>query len=597
MNKDHLLEQALSYAKAGYSIFPCAQDKSPLTKHGFKDATTDLETIKQWFSKESASLIGLVTGPSNNIGVIDIDRSNDGSDIDGFTWLEANEDLLSETRMVRSQSGGLHFYYRNSEGLKCSNSAVHKCVDIKADGGYIIAGGHGYEILIDMPLNQLPPFPMEIFTKTASLPDSTPTLRHDLSKIYEPNQWQNTVRDWTGGLIGRGVDQQTILEFAPLITLPDFPVEQTQAELKTFIEGAIKKGYAPEKSLQNQTNFKLKHYDQLKELEDPVFIVKDILVDNSFAMIFGATGSFKSTVILDMCVCIQHGIPWQGKKTEQRNVAFFSHEDGSGFKKRFLAAVERYSIEDPVIYWDSQVPNLLDQKNLDHYIDELRTHEIGLVVIDTFAYAVAGAEENSSKEMGIAIDSILRMRDSIEGTILIIHHSGKNADRGARGSSAIKSAADTEIKIAAEEKEIDFISTKQRNFDKAKTIYLKAEVVQIEKSTACVVKLSGSSPYRGGGHGLRGQKLIAWNILENLFTQNEEFCEESDYIGSLERNNLFTRKQKKSASFKKASQRVIEEFEERKLIGIKDGKIFMTEKGRESIETKKFWEGFNKEEE
>ena len=42
---------------------------------------------------------------------------------------------------------------------------------------------------------------------------------------------------------------------------------------------------------------------------------------------------------------------------------------------------------------------------------------------------------------------------------------------------------------------------------------------------------------------------------------------------------------------------MIEEFEERKLIGIKDGKIFMTEKGRESIETKKFWEGFNKEEE
>ena len=116
-----------------------------------------------------------------------------------------------------------------------------------------------------------------------------------------------------------------------------------------------------------------------------------------------------------------------------------------------------------MIYWDSQVPNLLDQKSLDLYIDELRAHKIGLVVIDTFAYAVAGAEENSSKEMGIAIDSIRRLRDAISGTILIIHHSGKNVERGARGSSAIKAAADTEIKIEAEDYEIAVTSTKQRH--------------------------------------------------------------------------------------------------------------------------------------
>lgn len=260
MNKDHLLDQALSCAKAGYSIFPCAQDKSPLTEHGFKDATTNLETIKHWFSKESTSLIGLVTGPLNNISVIDIDRSKDGSDIDGVTWLEANRDLLPETRTVLSQSGGLHYYYRHPEGLKCSNSAVHKCVDIKADGGYIIAGGNGYEVINDKPLDQLTPFPMEIFTKTDPQTDSTPTLRHDLSKIHEPHQWHNQVRDWTAKAISRGDSQQTIMDIAPLLTLSGITVEQTRRELKTFIDGAIGKGWNQTKG--GSTGFQLKNYQQ-----------------------------------------------------------------------------------------------------------------------------------------------------------------------------------------------------------------------------------------------------------------------------------------------------------------------------------------------
>ena len=84
-------------------------------------------------------------------------KEGDNSGIDGFTWFEANKHLLPQTRIDQSQSGGQHYYYQHSEGLKCSNSAVHKCVDIKADGGYIIAEGHGYELLKDMSLNQPPP--------------------------------------------------------------------------------------------------------------------------------------------------------------------------------------------------------------------------------------------------------------------------------------------------------------------------------------------------------------------------------------------------------------------------------------------------------
>ena len=70
-----------------------------------------------------------------------------------------------------------------------------------------------------------------------------------------------------------------------------------------------------------------------------------------------------------------------------------------------------------------------------------------------------------------------------------------------------------------------------------------------------------------------------------------------DFVGKLERNTLFTKNQTRSSSFKKAYDRSIKAFKKRNLIEIDDGTITMTEEGQESIEAKKFWEGFNKKEE
>ncbi len=389
-------------------------------------------------------------------------------------------------------------------------------------------------------------------------------------------------------------NRQRLLELAPLLTTTGYTVEQTEGELAAFYDGAVQKGFGPDTSNEYKSQqFELKNFEQLLELEDPKFIVEDMLLDNSFAMVFGATGSFKSTVVLDMCVCIQHQLPWQGKKTEQRNVAFFSHEDGSGFKKRFLAATSRYSITDPVIYWDDKVPNLIDQKGLTSYIEELKSKEIGLVVIDTFAYSIAGAEENSSKEMGLAVESIKLLSDSIDGTVLIVHHTGKNADRGARGSSVIKAATDSEFKIESDESEIEVASTKQRHCEQAPPMFLKSEVVPVGNATACVIKKSAASPFKRGDYGLRGKSLIAWQVLENLFLEKDDTCDIETYVASLKRSNLFTKGQNHHGSFKKALDRAIKDFQFRNLIDLKDDVICLSEEGLAAIEALRAWKGFN----
>ena len=50
--KKSLLEAALSYATLNWRVFPCEKDgKRPLTKNGYKDATTDQIVIGNWWPK------------------------------------------------------------------------------------------------------------------------------------------------------------------------------------------------------------------------------------------------------------------------------------------------------------------------------------------------------------------------------------------------------------------------------------------------------------------------------------------------------------------------------------------------------------------
>jgi hypothetical protein len=70
-----MLEAALAWAKAGYPVFPCKQDKSPYTAHGYKDATTDPAIITAWWTKWPNALIAVPTG-KETFDVLDLDVKN-----------------------------------------------------------------------------------------------------------------------------------------------------------------------------------------------------------------------------------------------------------------------------------------------------------------------------------------------------------------------------------------------------------------------------------------------------------------------------------------------------------------------------------------
>lgn len=147
------LAYALRYTQLGYSVFPCI-GKMPLTKSGFKDASTDQEQVTEWWKEHDHPNIGIAIGPQ--LIVLDVDGNEGRASIVGH-------DLSVPSTITARTSRGHHYYYGLPEELwgRCSNrAAVYPGVDIRAEGGYVIAppsvhpdGGRYEWVVVPKPSN------------------------------------------------------------------------------------------------------------------------------------------------------------------------------------------------------------------------------------------------------------------------------------------------------------------------------------------------------------------------------------------------------------------------------------------------------------
>jgi putative DNA primase/helicase len=144
------LEQALAYAGPGWPVFPCRERKlgrkRPYTPHGFRDASRDAVIITRWWRQWPAALIGMPTGPTSGLIVLDIDTKDPRAN--GFDSLEDLGHVLPESPMAHTASDGLHVYFINptTRELRCSAGLLGPGLDIRAAGGYAIlpSPGSGY---------------------------------------------------------------------------------------------------------------------------------------------------------------------------------------------------------------------------------------------------------------------------------------------------------------------------------------------------------------------------------------------------------------------------------------------------------------------
>lgn len=155
------LEAAIEYAELGFAVFPCEPGgKRPACEHGCNDATTDVDAIERWWTRSPACNVAIAT---DGLIVVDIDGRHN-------PWLSSLGDRIDDLMAAPAAwtpRGGTHLFFRQpAEGVwRCSQSVLAPNVDIRADGGYVVAApsnraeGGGYRWYPDREIERLLPEP------------------------------------------------------------------------------------------------------------------------------------------------------------------------------------------------------------------------------------------------------------------------------------------------------------------------------------------------------------------------------------------------------------------------------------------------------
>ena len=201
-------------------------------------------------------------------------------------------------------------------------------------------------------------------------------------------------------------------------------------------------------------------------------------------MIYGEPSSGKTFFALDLAAHIATGKPWNGHKVSPGGVLFCAGEGQSGLIRRRCAWETHHSLslKTHPLYLSSGAIDLAEKGSLDLIRNEISEIsaivDLKLAVIDTLSRHYGG-DENSASEMAKFVRGLDLLRQEFKIAVLLIHHSGKDMSRGARGSSALRAALDTEIVISNRNQIIGIKNTKQKDADLFPEMYFQLNAVDL----------------------------------------------------------------------------------------------------------------------
>lgn len=227
------------------------------------------------------------------------------------------------------------------------------------------------------------------------------------------------------------------------------------------------------------------------------WLMRDVLPKAGLAVIFGASGSGKTFLTLDLAMCITRGEPWRGKQVAKGRGVYIVAEGAGGFRSRLAAYCQHHGV-DPAsldIRFITDAPNLLDKADIRELLVALLSYgPVDFVVIDTYARAMAGANENDAKDVGQAVAHCDAIHRKTGALVILVHHSGKDASSGARGSSVLRAAADVEIEVVRTNQYRAATVTKMKDGQDGQEYQFRLADVEVgrdeddEPITSCVVE-------------------------------------------------------------------------------------------------------------
>jgi hypothetical protein len=261
-------------------------------------------------------------------------------------------------------------------------------------------------------------------------------------------------------------------------------------EVSDALDGAVKfaRDYAPPSDgsefaadpLEDQpemvkakAKFQWLDVDDVEAMADPTWLVEDVLPSQGVATTFGPPKEGKTFTKLSMALHIAAGKPWFGRKVDQGAVYYIAGEGAGGLKLRIKAARAHYGIARGVPFHVlTRAAKFTDPGEVRELIASIQDKHrmsgvpVRMIVVDTLARAMPGAEENGARDMGLVVEQCDRLREAFACLVMLVHHTGKDIARGMRGSNSLDGAVDCAIRVTREKSGTSDVVTVENTYQK-----------------------------------------------------------------------------------------------------------------------------------
>lgn len=509
MKKSATHQAALRYAERGIPVFPCMElGKEPVFEGSFKHASTDPAVIDKWF--EQNPNFNIAASPhAAGCCVVDIDAPGAIADLrerygelpatftvqtpkGGFHWwfkgeakggtgkIKKNGQLQGLAPKVDTRGIGSY--------VLLAPSRVHYPVDEKK--GILEAFTGQYRVIGKVPMAQFPTVLSDVLVAQEALNKATgieaPNV--DLDLPHNVQRGKEAARRWEKSFLGT-IDDDTYkyaAELADMKLSPQAIYDIIKVEWydRTGTDGNLERlhtvAWSGTVNRQNasgvwavkdpQVEFsafigqqfaesaKLNKFDPLTEAEmealpDTTWLIPNVLPDKQIVMLYAPSKGWKSFLSVDWSMTIASGIPKWGNIAPGAVVYIAAEGPSSLGKIRRPAWRLLHGVNTPVpFHIVTGMPHVLQPEEIRMMCDAIREKvgPIRLLVVDTLARFMSGMDESGVKDASIAVDTLEELKRELNCTILALHHTGKDATRGERGSSALKAGFDSGFELIAD---------------------------------------------------------------------------------------------------------------------------------------------------
>lgn len=484
-----MLNTAIEYAKRGWAVFPLEyKGKKPVDIDGFHNATTDVEQITIWWTERPFANVGIATGAmSGGLAVIDIDIDDDqGKDgKESIRDWESKHGAFPETVCATTGRGGQHLYFHVDQAFSCARGIIPD-VDIRCDGGYVVAPGSQHENghLYEWDYS---PDDYEIASANSSVlallelasANTAKTSFKSPEKILAGARTE-TLFKLTASLQSKGLSDEAIKAAVRTENAEKCNPPLTDKELEKEVFGALSRY---EKGTSAKTAAKKKEISPLvlhpaneialMELDPITFHVRTILADG--VTILSAKSKFyKSWFCLQLGIAVATGDRFLGYPTTKSDVLYLDLENDIRITKDRLKKVLNGAPAPKNLYIVNKVERMGSgfEEQLQGVLEE--HPNIGVVIIDVLQYVKFNKSSYQTD-----YDADYRTFQYLKGvcknkplSIICVHHNRKMTDdtdpfANMLGSTALMGATDQEIVIH-----------KKRRNDEFATISITGRTVQ-----------------------------------------------------------------------------------------------------------------------